>query len=162
MRQRKLSDTIKLNTGSLYAVVDSLWHGGWIEPVATEREGRHPERTIYAPTDSGKKLFFSWLRSLIRTPAKEYPEFAAGLSFLGHLAPDEVKQLLEERLRQIDARMDETRASLNEAAESGVNRLFLIELEYTLAMMDAERNWIESILLEIRNGTLTELWGKTN
>jgi DNA-binding PadR family transcriptional regulator len=160
MRQRKLSDTIKLNTGSLYAVVESLLRGGWIEPVAVEREGRHPERTIYAPTEAGKELFFSWLRSLLRTPAKEYPQFAAGLSFLGHLPPDEVKRLLAERLQKIHAQLEEMRASLKEASASGVDRLFLIETEYTLAMMEAERSWVESVIREIRDGTLTKLWGK--
>lgn len=160
MRQRKLSDTIKLNTGSLYAVVESLLRGGWIEPVAVEREGRHPERTIYAPTEAGKELFFSWLRSLLRTPAKEYPQFAAGLSFLGHLPPDEVKHLLAERLQKIHAQLEEMRASLKEASASGVDRLFLIETEYTLAMMEAERSWVESVIREIRDGTLTKLWGK--
>jgi len=158
MRQRKLSDVIKLNTGSLYAVVESLLRGGWIEPIATEREGRHPERTIYAPTEAGKELFFTWLRSLIRTPAKEYPQFAAGLAFLGHLAPDEVIQLLEERRRQLANQISETRAAQNAAAEAGVDRLFLIETEYTLAMLEAEHNWVAAIIEEIRAGTLTKHW----
>lgn len=160
MRQRKLSDTIKLNTGSLYAVVDSLLRGGWIQLITTEREGRHPERTIYAPTEAGKELFFTWLRSLIRTPAKEYPQFAAGLAFLGHLAPDEVKRLLEERLQQINGQIAETRAARKAAVKTGVDRLFLIKLEYTLAMMEAEQNWVETIIEELRAGTLTQCWGK--
>ena len=158
MRERRMADTIKLNTGSLYATIKSLHGGGWIEPVATEREGRHPERTVYAPTEKGKALFHDWLRSLIAKPVKEYPQFAAGLSFLGHLAPEEAGRLLEERLRETDRLLQEERASLKAAADSGVDRLFLIETEYAIAMMEAERNWIAAVLREIRGGTLTKLW----
>mgnify|MGYP001098874620 CR=1 FL=1 len=160
MRERRMSDTIKLNTGSLYAVIESLLRGGWIEPVATEREGRHPERTIYAPTEAGKELFFSWLRSLIGTPVKEYPQFAAGLSLLGHLPPGEAQRLLEERLSNIDRRLDAERASRDAVALSGVDRLFLIEMEYSISMMEAERRWVEKIIGEIRDGTLSMLWGR--
>lgn len=162
MRQRRMSDSIKLNTGSLYAVVESLLRGGWIEPVATEREGRHPERTIYAPTEAGKELFFNWLRSLIETPVKEYPQFAAGLAFLGHLAPEETARLLENRLQELDRQLEAERASWKDAAEAGVDRLFLIETEYTLTMMEAERSWVEKVIREIREGTLTRLWHRLN
>lgn len=158
MRERKLSDTIKLNTGSLYAVIDALLQGGWIEPVATEREGRHPERTVYAVTEEGKAFFTEWLCSLLRQPAKEYPQFAAALAFLGHLTPNEVKQLLEQRLQKLHDYIAAMQDSMKSLLESGIDRLFLIETEYNIAMGEAERDWIVSVIKEIEEGTFSKLW----
>ena len=53
MRTRGQDESIKLNYGSLYTVVESLARRGLIEPREPEREGRRPERTVYAITDVG-------------------------------------------------------------------------------------------------------------
>ncbi len=43
MKQRGVSDVIKLNTGSLYSVVEALLGQGWIEPVGNAA-GRQASR----------------------------------------------------------------------------------------------------------------------
>src|SRR5258708_19936945 len=105
MRQRGLADSIKLNYGSLYSVIEALLREGLIVPQETQRDGRHPERTIYATTEAGRTEFFSWLRSLIHTPATEYTRFAAGLSFLPHFSPTEAAALLEAPARLLPQRI---------------------------------------------------------
>src|SRR5690348_13300559 len=95
MRQRELSAVIKLNQSSLYSVIEALQREGWIVPMETQREGRYPERTIYMITEAGRAELIDWLRSLIRQPAVEYTQFAAGLAFVGNLPPAEVTTLLE-------------------------------------------------------------------
>ncbi|KIL37358.1 hypothetical protein SD71_01395 [Cohnella kolymensis] len=154
MKQRGMSDTIKLNTGSLYAVIDHLLKNGLIEPVETLKEGKHPERTIYRPTAAGGHEFSDWLRSLLRTPLKEYPQFAASLSFLAHLSPGEACHLLREREITLAKRIDETRASMNETLRMGIDRLFVIETEYELALLEAEKAWLDRLIQEIEDGPL--------
>ncbi|OUS76235.1 hypothetical protein B1748_13305 [Paenibacillus sp. MY03] len=156
MRQRGLSDSIKLNTGSLYAVIDVLLKNRLIQEVGTEKEGRHPERTIYGPTEAGKAEFFDWLSSLLRLPAKEYPQFAAGLSFLAHLTPREVLKLLTERTAALSYQIQDTRSSMETTRSMGIDRLFVIEQEYSLALLEAERNWIGELMNDIENGVITE------
>ncbi len=46
LRIRKKDESVKLNYGSLYTVVESLLRHGLIIPQETEREGRRPERTV--------------------------------------------------------------------------------------------------------------------
>ena len=70
MRQRGISDSIKLNTGSLYAIIEGLLKNNMIQPVGTQREGKHPERTIYEPTSEGKTEWHSMLKSLM---TRKYP-----------------------------------------------------------------------------------------
>ncbi|MEF3306783.1 PadR family transcriptional regulator [Paenibacillus sp. GYB003] len=156
MRQRGMSDSIKLNTGSLYAVFDSLMKHNWIQPIATEREGKHPERTIYEPTAAGKAEFFDWLHELLRTPAKEYPQFAAGLSFLGHLKPRVALDLLKQRAEALAEQIHGARTSVEETLAMGIDRVFVIELEYSIALLEAEQSWLKRLTDDMENGVVTE------
>ena len=99
MRQRELTNVMKVNQSSLYSVIEALQREGLIVPTETQREGRYPERTIYATTEAGGAELIDWLRSLIRQPAVEYTAFATGLAFLGNLPAEEVWTLLEEHIR---------------------------------------------------------------
>ncbi len=155
MKQRGISETIKLNTGSLYAVIDHLLKNGFIEPVETLKEGKHPERTIYRPTATGRNEFSDWLSSLLRTPAKEYPQFAAGLSFLAHLSPGKACDLLRERGVTLARRIEETRSSMVATLKMGIDRLFVIETDYELALLEAERRWLDQLIRDIEDGPLT-------
>ena len=40
--------------------------------------------------------------------------------------------------------------------QRGVDRIFLIEDEYRLVQLECEREWIQKLIGEIRDGTLTE------
>lgn len=158
MRQRGLADSVKLNTGSLYSVIEALLRKQLIQPMETQREGRHPERTVYTVTEQGKVEFLHWLRSLIRTPMKEYSQFAAGLAFLGHLAPSEAVTLLEERANLL---ADEIRGRHTAMASASkmVDPLFLIEDEYTLILLESELAWLRQLIQAISDGTFTESVG---
>ena len=87
MRGRGKHESIKLNYGSLYTVVESLQKHGLIAVRETVREGRRPERTVYEITDAGRLEFTDWLSELISTPVKEYAAYEAGLSLIGGLRP---------------------------------------------------------------------------
>jgi DNA-binding PadR family transcriptional regulator len=155
MRARGLTESIKLNRGSLYTVVEALQRDGLIVPQETQREGRRPERTVYAITDAGRARFDGWLRELVRNPVKEYPQFIAGLTFLGHLGPDEAVTLFEERARRLDQSIEETQMHVDSARERlGVPRLFLIETEFALEQARSELRWVRKTIDEINDGTL--------
>src|ERR1022692_3353651 len=61
LRQRHKQESVRLNFGSLYAVVASLEKRGLIAAHETMREGRLPERTVYGVTESGKIEAHDWL-----------------------------------------------------------------------------------------------------
>lgn len=159
MRQRRLADTIKLNTGSLYAVIESLLKDKLIQPMGTEREGRHPERTIYEPTEKGKEELLDWLRSLLRTPVKEYTQFAAGLSFLAHLTPREAVELLEERAETLVKQVKDAQSSIEAVLNMGLDRLFIFEQEYSLVLLEAELNWLHQLIKAIESEGITKQMG---
>jgi DNA-binding PadR family transcriptional regulator len=156
IRQRGLSSTVKLNYGALYAVIETLHRLALIVPVETRREGRHPERTIYTATEAGRAELFDWLRVLICTPATEYTQFVAGLALIAHLSPLEAVALLEDRMHALSEQIEAQRSELETCTQRGVDRLFLIEDEYRLAQQISERVWVEKLIGEIKDGTLTE------
>src|ERR1700689_5016848 len=85
LRTRAKQESVRLNYGSLYAVVESLEKRGLIRARETIREGKRPERTVYEITDEGATEMIDWMTELIGVHEKEYPKFMAGLSFLAAL-----------------------------------------------------------------------------
>jgi DNA-binding PadR family transcriptional regulator len=156
IRERGLSSTVKLNFGALYSIIETLNRLALIVPVETQRQGRHPERTIYTISETGRAEFFDWLRVLLRTPVTEYTQFVAGLALIAHLSPPEAVLLLQDRMHALASQIEEQHSYLETCQQRGVDRLFLIEDEYRLAQHISERTWVEKLIREIENGTLTE------
>ncbi|MEU6376356.1 PadR family transcriptional regulator [Streptomyces sp. NPDC046909] len=151
-RQGKDSST-KINYGSLYTVVQNLEKYGFVEVTDVERQGNRPERTVYGITAAGRQETTEWMSDLVAFPAKEYPIFETALSLLGVLHPTQVERLLEERLKALDVQVASGRGALEKLYET-LPRLFLVENEYQLHMVEAEAEWVRGFLDEIRNGSL--------
>jgi DNA-binding PadR family transcriptional regulator len=155
LRERHKDSSFKINSGSLYDTVEALARNGWIEPVETVRDGRRPERTVYAFTTLGQREFLSWVEELIQTPIPEYPKFIAAVSYLGALGPDRAADALGQRARHLEGRIEQTRAALADTVDSGrVPRLFMIEVECALHSWQAELDWTRQTIAEIRDGSL--------
>jgi DNA-binding PadR family transcriptional regulator len=149
MRERHKEESIKLRYGSLYSVVEMLLRDGLIAPQETSRDGRRPERTVYAITNTGSAELTAWLSDLLRRPTKEYPQFMAALSLLPVLPPDTVRGLLTERLQHLDLGIQTRRGALAGVVQSGLPPLFLIEGDYEVALMEAERRFVQDLVARI-------------
>ncbi|RJL22825.1 PadR family transcriptional regulator [Bailinhaonella thermotolerans] len=154
LRERGKEHSIKINYGSLYTVVQSLEKHGLIEPQEVTREGRRPERTVYALTEPGELEMQSWLSELIGVPVKEYTSFEAALSLMGLLPPDTVVTLLEQRRERLTLTLHTIESMLRKL---DMSRAFLIESEYHQVLLRAERDWIDGLVKEIRDGTFEDL-----
>src|SRR5215213_5077058 len=154
MRERGKHESVRLRYSSLYSVVEALEREGLILPLETVREGRRPERTIYGLTEAGRVEFLGWLRELLREPVKEYTQFAAGLTFLPALPPDEAVVLLEERVRLLEEEVEEMRTRLDAVMEQGLPRLYLVESEHELVLREAELRWVRELVRELQDGKL--------
>jgi DNA-binding PadR family transcriptional regulator len=152
LRERGKDQSIKINWGSLYTVVQNLEKYGFIEAVEVAREGRQPERTTYQITEAGRAELRDWLRELIGEPEREYTRFEAGLGEAGILSPDEVIVLLRDRLDVLAASNAGHQAEL-EALGAQLPRLFLVESEYHLALRRAEEDWVRGLLKELTDGS---------
>ena len=154
LRQRHKDESVRLNYGSLYAVVGSLEKRGLIEPGEVEREGRLPERTIYRITDPGRVEAHDWLAELISTPVKEYPAFEAGLSFLPALPPDEILGLLEERALGLELGLAHWRGVRELLEDRGLPRVLWVEGEYAARIHEAELEYVRRLIADIASDAL--------
>lgn len=152
MRERGKEDSIRLNFGSLYAVIKSLEKHGFIEVAQTEREGNRPERVVYAITDSGRAEAEEWLRELVELPVKEYPAIETGLSLLPMLPPQAAAELLESRRDRLDAELAARR--LEQERIAALPELLVIESQYRIAVLDAERAFVADLAARIRDRSI--------
>jgi DNA-binding PadR family transcriptional regulator len=154
LRQRHKHESVRLNYGSLYGVVESLERRGLIEAQETRRSGRLPERTVYRLTESGRIELHDWLTDLLSTPVKEYPAFQAALSFLPALPPGDVAMLLAERANHLEAELAQAAATRELAEKAGLPRLFWVEGEYEVWLREAELGYVRRLIADIESGAL--------
>ena len=128
LRTRGKEKSIKLNYGSLYAVVESLQKHGLITARETTREGRRPERTVYEITAAGVDEFEDWLAELLSTPVRDFTSLEAGpLADAGPAAGRGRPAARRPRRPAAHASCAPLDAELAEAAEMGLPELFLVE-----------------------------------
>jgi DNA-binding PadR family transcriptional regulator len=149
LREHGDERSIKFNHGSLYMVVQQLAKAGFITEVETSRDGQRPERTVYALTEAGRAEFQDWLRDLVAEPVHEYPQFVAALSLVAALPPSEVISLLQQRLDRLATVRAQIRGAIDTSLGQGVPELFLIEEEYRLALLDAEKAFVQEFIAKI-------------
>jgi DNA-binding PadR family transcriptional regulator len=158
LRDRGKDQAIKINWGSFYTVVRNLEKYGFIEAVEVAREGRQPERTTYRITDAGSEELKDWLRELLGVPEREHTSFEAALGEAAVLPPDELIDLLRQRLGTLEKTNGELGAELG-MLRTQLPRLVLIETEFYLALRRAEEEWVRGLLQEFTEGTFPGLDG---
>ena len=154
IRERHLDEHVKVKGGSLYHTVERLVADGLIEPVETERQGRRPERTVYAITEAGRDEFTDWLDEALGNVQKEYTRFGGALAFMHNRDSQTVLGLLWRRSTQLAAEIaahDEVHRRLR---ESELPRAYTIEDEYGQAIRRAELDFVNSLVADIRSGAL--------
>jgi DNA-binding PadR family transcriptional regulator len=147
---------VPVNRGSLYDTVEAMARAGWVAPQPSEREGARPQRTPYVLTGDGRAELVRRLDSQVRGPRREFPEFLGAISHLGVLGPRRAVEALSERAERLAGIIAEDQQRLEEAVGEGTApRLFVIEAEYALAMLRAERDWVLALIEDITTRRLT-------
>ena len=143
---------------SLYQTIQRLEREGLIIPRKTVQDDKRPERTVYEINEKGREIALEWMRAILSTLTREYPEFPAAMSFLPLLTPDDVASQLELRAKAIESELRRIDDVLQEA--QAVPRLFLLEMEYLRAIHAAELSWVSGIVgdLSAQRITWTEEW----
>lgn len=137
---------------SLYQTIDQLLKADLITFWETTRHEGFPERTVYRLTDKGHDTAVEWLREMVSTPAQDFPDFPAAVSLLPLLTPDDALHQLEQREAHL---VDRIAAIDKEMQAVDLPRLFLLESEYTRTVMEAELQWVRSVIADLRSGQLT-------
>ena len=138
---------------SIYQTIDRLLRDGLIEVRSTERAENRPERTTYAITSAGHTTLREWLRAMLSTPGREYPEFPAALSFLPSLTEADAIAALEERIVRLEQRLSELDTELRHGS-AFLDRLFVIESEFQREVVAAEQDYVRGLVADLRAGRI--------
>jgi DNA-binding PadR family transcriptional regulator len=149
LRDNDDARSFKFSHGSLYMVFGQLSKAGLIMEQETRREGQRPERTLYAITEAGRTEFREWLGHLLAEPQHEYPHFVAALAMIAALPPDQVVDLLRDRLTRLAAQRSECQEVIDQALAAELHPLFLVEEEYRIAMLAAETAFVARLIGQI-------------
>lgn len=153
LRERGKEQSIKLNYGSLYSVVESLKRHGLIKERETARAGKRPERTVYEITPAGLHEFEDWLTEILATPTKEYVSLEAGLALMPMLPPEVVARLLGIRAERLRVEVTTLDTMHERARAQGIADMFLVESFYRRHVLAAELEFVTQLVDAIRSGT---------
>jgi DNA-binding PadR family transcriptional regulator len=139
---------------SIYQTIERLLRDGLIQVQATERAENRPERTVYEITAEGRKTLREWMLTMLSTPAREFPEFPAALAFLPIVRQEEARDALARRTEALEAQL----SALDSEMAQGLTflpRIFLVESEYQRAVVEAELQYVRSMVADLRSGELS-------
>jgi DNA-binding PadR family transcriptional regulator len=146
---------VPVNRGSIYDTVEAMTRAGWLRPKPSEREGARPQRTRYAITKDGHGELVRRVDAQVRVPRQEFPEFLGAVGHLDVLGPSGAMDALHERAERLAEMIAAGQARFDQAEDGGgVPRLFVIEAEYSLEMLRAERTWVLALIEDIASERL--------
>ncbi|MBP2322792.1 DNA-binding PadR family transcriptional regulator [Kibdelosporangium banguiense] len=138
---------IRVTPGSLYRSVERLAEDGLAEVVETSREGRRPERTVYAITGAGREAFAYRLREMLAKPVDEFPQYPVALVCMHALGK-------QDALDQLARRRVELEAEIARSQTTGPREVFMVDLDYSQAIRRAELSWTTQLIEDLTSGRL--------
>lgn len=155
IKERRKGDVVNVTQrNSIYQTIDRLLRDELVVVESMARAANRPERTTYRITDTGRAILREWLDAMLSTPAREYPEFPAALSFLPNLNPPEAIGALTARISRLERQL----AALDDELTQGATfllRLFLIESEYQRRVVAAELHYVRALVDDLRAERIT-------
>ncbi|WP_054816374.1 PadR family transcriptional regulator [Nocardia arizonensis] len=145
---------VKVRPGSLYHTVARLADQELVRADGVDRAGNRPERTIYRITERGHQTLRARVADALRFPHAEYPMFPLALAEAHNLPRDEVLALLRERLRCLEADIDDLGRMAEWASTHMVPRRYWAVVPYLRATIGSEVTWIKGFLAELESGEI--------
>jgi len=155
MRERRVDYRVKLRPGSLYHTVERLEAQGVIEVVGTQRQGRRPERTVYALTESGRDVFVEQTRAMLATPAQEYPRYPVALSAASELDQPDAMERLRTRVVNLRAQIAADQVLIDHVLAERVPAMYWIDCAYLHHQRQSELDWTERLIEDLDSGRIT-------
>jgi len=157
IKARNWHVTFNVRDGSLYYAVDQLCQEGSIEAVEiVQAPGQNrPDKTIYRITDKGRETLVKLLnKQLGETAFPQHPVLSA-LPFIRHSDHTEALRCLETQLEACKERISMMEA-VQQLKAGALPRGSVHLLRGILKLSLAEKEWLEEVIAEAKNGRLFE------
>jgi len=153
MIEEHMGDWTDIAFGSIYFALGKLADEGFVDMIATERQGRRPSRSIYEITPAGRAEFLNLLRQVWTRPQRQHFILDLGLFFIDSLPREEVADYLAQKLTWLEAVRDHLAGHKDENMARGeVPRVAGAIFDHSLAHLEAELEWTREVLDQVLSG----------
>lgn len=152
--RRNEDRNVKISFGSLYRAVDRLAALGYVQATGTDREGNRPERTTYAITAEGERIFTEKVAEIIARPVNEYPEFPLGLGHAHYLPLRTVIGLLRKRVLLLRAEVTVIEGSIDVLREIELPAKYWLDKRYLREVISAEISTLKALIDDLTTGVI--------
>jgi hypothetical protein len=84
----------------------------------------------------------------------EYPEFPLALAEAHNLPRDTVIRLLQKRVLALRGQLELVGRAVDQVEDKNLERKYWLEASYLRVLTQAETDWVESLIVELKNGTI--------
>ena len=141
----------------IYRTLARMSGTGWVEMEHIEQEDR-PDRKVYHITDAGQDELLKWLTTPLNQSAVRNL-WLAKVFFAHPLSDDKILALFEEHADKLRQKLELFRKGVQEVVERRFaevgskrsRRLWQFTLDYGIAHLEWELQWVENALKDLRN-----------
>ncbi|HKS47671.1 MAG TPA: PadR family transcriptional regulator [Amycolatopsis sp.] len=152
MRERRVDRRVKLRPGSLYHTVERLETQGLIEVVGTQRQGRRPERTVYAMTDQGRDTFAAQTREMLSTLAQDYTAYPVALSAGSELELPDFLEQLKMRAMNLRSQVAAEEVVVDKVRGDNLPEIYWIDFAFVHHQRKSELDWTLKLIEDLETG----------
>jgi len=159
---QRINDISDVQLGSIYAALKKLKTEGLIEELGRSRSGNRPPKTAFRITDLGKKELSTLIADAFTDAQQPERPVDLALHFSGLLRIGEVVELLEQRVRALEAfgKLIERATKATVHDDPAVRELIRDIPDHFRRINRAELAWTKRILENARAGAYRTGWAE--
>ena len=144
IESRGMREWTEIGFSSIYYLLKKLEQAGLIESQLQQTEGRGPARKVYQITPDGRAAQLAATLEALSEPKPSYTPFLLGVANLPALSPEQTLNALRAYREGLRGRREHVTACAE--AQRPLPDHIKMMFDYSLAMIEAEINWIEIII----------------
>ena len=141
----------------IYRTLTRMSETGWVDMEHIEQDDR-PDRKVYHITDAGQDELLKWLTTPLNQHAVRNP-WLAQVFFAHPLSDDQITALFEKHADTLRQKLELFRNGVQEVVKRRFvevgskrsRRLWQFTLDYGIAHLEWELQWVESALKDLRH-----------
>ena len=148
--EKNLGRVSNMKKATAYAILKRLENEGYAES-SPGQEGNRPTKLVYSITEKGEMRFEKLLREVLSSAEETIPAEEFGIMFIDHLSLRDALSCLEERLKQIERKIDEYR---NVPKHNGLG--VDLAISRRIRMFEANRDWLKETIAFLKKRMETD------
>jgi DNA-binding PadR family transcriptional regulator len=151
--EEEMGDWTAIPFGSIYFALGKLREEGSVVAREQEREGKRPEKTVYAITEKGKEVFLSLLRETLGSQEAQKFEIDQALAFSEALPREEVSAFFKARVGGLaEAIAQLARHEAEQMSAETIPPIARAIFLHGKLHLQAELDWSRTVLESIERG----------